>query len=391
MFDKISKISFCTLFLLTLIVPLVTTNLKKNTISTAENRTLAQMPSIYTDYNGVINENFYTEFENWINDNIGFRSELVRANAEIQYNVFDVLANSSDMYLGPKGEINYATLSMLTDYQHKNLYSEEDLTQIANGFRKLNDYLENKNIQLYYYQCWDKHSIYPEYFPNTVIQYGDKSKTDQIVEALENKTSINVISPKETLIKEKENFTTYSKYGDATHWTQRGAYCGYRELMNAINANNDNVYKVLEEDDYNISLTDQGVTLFGGIHKRDMLENFSIINPAAEIQNERLTLYADDERHSYRVNESVNNNTRLLIMGDSYFDIFIVDDIAESFHETIMIWGDYDSDIFSVIDEYNPDIVIVENAERCDRSTAFINSVNNYQNYKKILTDERLV
>ena len=32
---------------------------------------------------------------------------------------------------------------------------------------------------------WDKQSIYPEQFPNTINQYGEKSKTEQLVENLE--------------------------------------------------------------------------------------------------------------------------------------------------------------------------------------------------------------
>lgn len=65
----------------------------------------------------------------------------------------------------------------------------------------------------------------------------------------------------------------------------------------------------------------------------------------------------------------------MLIIGDSYFNSFIYDDIAESFHETILIWGDYVGDIQNIIDSYNADIVIVEAAERCDRTDGIIAGV----------------
>ena len=373
-----------------LVIPLLTTNLKKDTISTAENRTLTQMAELYNE-GGSLNKNFNSDFEAWINDNIGFRSQMVINNSKIQYYLFNVLANNSDMYLGPNGEFNYANKDMLTDYQHLNLKSDEALNQLAEGFQYANDYLKEKGIQLYYFQCWDKHSIYPEYFPTSVIQYGNESKTDEIVQTLTEKTNVVVVSPKQELIKGKNEFETYSKWGDSTHWTQRGAFIGYQLLLNTINQYNGNSFKVLHEDDYNITLKDMGSTLFGGIHKECMLENFQIINPQAYLTNEKLTVHSDDHRHRFFTNNFVDNKTRVLVLGDSYINSFILDDIAESFYETLIIWGDYTSDFEEIVDAYQPDIVIVENAERCDRTGAFAStllqikanaSVNNYGTMK---------
>lgn len=374
MFSKISKIIFIILFLSMLTVPLLTTNLKKNTISVAENRTLAQMPELYNK-DGTRNLDFNSGFELWINDNIGFRSNMVTANAKMQYYLFNLLPNNSDMYLGPNGEFNYAVYDMLKDYQHLNLYSEEYLDDMADSYQYISDWLEAQGKQFYYYQCWDKHSIYPEYFPDTVIQHGETSKTDEIVSALKEKTSVNVISSKQTLIDKKADYDTYSRWGDAAHWTQRGAYIGYLELMDAINSNNGNKYCVLKESDYNITVIDQGTTIFGGIHKKDMLENFDIKKPKAVLTNEKLSLYNENRDHKFLTNNRVDNDTRVLILGDSYFDVYILDDIAESFYETLIIWGDYSWDIGNIIEEYNPDIVISENAERCDRTSVMIAGV----------------
>lgn len=374
MFSKISKITFIVLFLSMLTVPLLTTNLKKNTISVAENRTLAQMPELYNK-DGTRNLDFNNDFELWINDNIGFRSNMVTSNAKMQYYLFNLLPNNSDMYLGPNGEFNYAVYDMLKDYQHLNLYSEEHLDEMADSYQYISDYLEAQGKQFYYYQCWDKHSIYPEYFPDTVIQHGETSKTDGIVSALKEKTSVNVISSKQTLIDKKADYDTYSRWGDAAHWTQRGAYIGYLELMDAINSNNGNKYRVLKESDYNITVTDQGSTIFGCIHKEDMLENFDIKKPKAVLTNEKLSLYNENRNHKFFTNNHVDNDTRVLILGDSYFDVYILDDIAESFYETLIIWGDYSWDIGNIIEEYHPDIVISENAERCDRTYGMIDGV----------------
>lgn len=378
MFSKISQIVFCVLFIFMITIPLLTTNLRNNAISQAENRMLTQKAEIYNE-DGTINTEFTSDFEEWIDDNIGFRSQMIVINARIQYYLFDVLSNNSNTYLGPNGEFNYATAPMIRDYQHLNLYTEGRLEKIANSFQYINDYIENKGAQFYYYQCWDKHSVYPEYFPDTVLQYGDISKTDAIISALEEYTSVNVISPKQDLIDGKETYSTYCKWGDSSHWTQRGAYIGYLKLMEEINTNNEIQYEVLTENSYNITMTDQGSLLFGGIHKEELLENFEIKEPKAVLTNEKLTVYSDDERHRFYTNDAVDNNTRLLIIGDSYFGSYILDDLAESFYETIIIWADYCEDIQTIIDTYDADIIVYESAERLDRTPEIINGAEAMQ------------
>ena len=373
---KILKIIFVILFFGMILLPLAKTNLEPEKVSESENRKLAAPAKLY-DENGDFNTNFTSDFETWINDNIGFRSELVIQNAKMQYYMFHVLANNTDMYLGPNGEINYATSAMLLDYQHNNYYSEDELKEITAGYQKYKDYVEEKGAQFYYYQCWDKHSIYPEQFPDTVYQYGDLSKTDLVNQAILEDTDVCLISPKEELIAAKKDYQTYSVAGDPTHWTQRGAYIGYLKLMNTLNQYAEKPYKVLQEEDYDIATVDQGTTLFGGIHRIELLENFQIKNPAAVLTNEKLTLYSEDQRHRFFTNDRVDNDTRLLIIGDSYFDSFLLDDLAESFHEVLIIWGDYLGDFQHVVDEYDADIVIVEAAERVDRSMVIANGASN--------------
>lgn len=368
MFEKISKRIFIIFFIIMISIPIITINLQKGKISEAENRRLAYPPEFYNE-DGTKNANFISDFERWFNDNLGFRSVLVRQNAKIQFYLFNVLSNNSDTILGPNGELNYATDRIIQSYQHLDLRTDEELQSYCEGFQCANDYLSERGIQLYYFQCWDKQSIYPEYFPTTVLQYGDISRTDQKIVALMNNTTVHIISPKNDLIANKEKYDTYSKWGDATHWTQRGAYIGYKLLMTEINRNNQGKYRVLDEEDYNITVTDQGSTLFGGIHKEDLEENFDIKNPKAYQTDEApqwLSNWAYKSRLIY-FNDSVNNDDTLLILGDSYFDNFLYDDFAESFHKVVFVWGDYGTDFVEVVDYYNPAIVVVENAERVDR------------------------
>ncbi|WP_370770914.1 hypothetical protein [Eubacterium ramulus] len=375
MFKKILRMLFIVSFCSIIGIPLITTNFQQDKVSESENRKLTAMPKLHND-DGSLNENFTSDLESWINDNIGLRSQMVIANAKIQFYGFNVLANNSDMLLGPNQELNYATNDIIADYQHEDLKTQDKLNQIASSYQRVSDYLEQRGIQFYYFQCWDKQSIYPEYFPKTVKQFGDVSKTDQIIATLKTRTTVDVISSKELLIDAKKEYDTYSVWGDPTHWTQRGAYLGYRMLMEEINAKNQNKYKILSANDYNIEITDQGYTVFGGIHKKDMLEDFEVKDPQAYLSDEEprfLSEWANKSRTIY-YNDKVDNNDTLLILGDSYFDNFLYDDFAESFHRVVFIWGDYAEKLEQLVDYYQPSIVINENAERCDRTEVMISA-----------------
>ena len=153
--------------------------------------------------------------------------------------------------------------------------------------------------------------------------------------------------------------------------------------MEAINADSKIHYKILQESDYEISKKNLGKKLFGSISKEDMLESFQIKEPKAVLTNEKLKKYKGLYRHRYYTNKTVDNNTRVLIIGDSYFHEFIVDDLAESFHEVILIWVGYVANIKKIIRAFPADIVIIESAERSPKFKRIIEAGKEILNSRK--------
>lgn len=228
--NKTFKVIFLVFSALFLLLPVIFFNRKNNTVSETEKRYLASKPVLYSA-DGVLNLHFVLDFEKWINDNIGFRSLMTGMNVKIKYYLFDTIDNNSDMYLGAHGELNYATADMILDYQHNNLYSEEYLEQYAKSMKIISDFVKSRGADFYYLQFWDKHSVYPEHFPKTVISHGNNSKTDGMIDALLGYTDVRVINPKDCLISAKSKYDTYSVWGDPSHWTPRGAYLTYIQVM----------------------------------------------------------------------------------------------------------------------------------------------------------------
>ena len=381
---KKQNILFAAAFLLVLFIPVITTNRENGGLSKDENRYLARRATLVKD-DGSLNEAFASDFENWINDNIGLRSVLVRLNAGLQYRVFGNLSSagtgSSDFYLGPNGEFNYAEKEMLVDYQHKNLYSQEQLDETAAAYQKIKDTLEARGIRYIYLQCRDKHSIYPEQFMTSVNQYGEESLVDQVMKNLKANTTVEVIDTTGVLKEGKTEGETFGRYTDPSHWTEFGAYLAYRQLMEELNRGAGRAasyknectensvepatkYRVLEPEDYDIEPVDMGTTLYGGIHERDVQPCYRIKNPGA-VEDDLQITPLEGTGHRIFTCDKAGNDEVVLIIGDSYVENYILDDIAESFGKTIFVWGDYSDRFMDFVELYKPTIVINENAERC--------------------------
>jgi len=380
MFQKIERIVFVVSFFLLLVIPLLFMNRVTGAISESENRVLASSANLFSG-DGSINPSFSTDFENWFDDNLGFRDLFVKANGVIKYYLFDEINGNP---LGPNGEL--ATIYDLEDYQHKNLYSEEGLNEVVGAYNTIYDYLDSQGIQVYYMQCWDKHSIYPEQFPDTIQIYGDMSKSDQVENALLTDAKMEVIPIKEKLLQAKTKYPVYGTWSEPWHWVHRGALIAYEDLMARINENNNNKYDVIKENEFHSSMIDVGQKYFGIIHQKDMEEVFGIEEPKALSMPEKLTYRPEggiSEQTAYYENNAVDNDDTVLILGDSYFYGYtVLEAIAESFHKTIMFSGSaaQGDQLFLIIDTYKPDLVIIENAERCnyryDEAVATANQIH---------------
>ena len=356
---------FVFVFFLIIILPLVFFNTKNDVRSDLENRMLANKPKFRIEHQ--INPNFQKDFEKWFNDHIGGRTKLVKINSKLHYYIFNELPGG--MRIGNNGQL--APFADLNDYQHKNLVTEEKAKEYAATYQTFSNFLSDLGIQVYFMQLWDKHTIYPEYYPSDSVikKFGNISLSDQIEKAISENTDMNIIHVKNALIKEKCNHPTFGKWNEPWHWNMRGEYTAYKLLMNSINSNNNNKYKTLDEhEDFNISMVDMGQTI-NGVHQVDLSESFVIKKTKAKRNDSYLTYIPKlGELHQgYYVNNDVDNKDTLLIMGDSYVNWWMFPQLAESFHKTVMFDANslIDDQLVRTVDAYNPNIVFFENCERC--------------------------
>jgi len=357
---------FITMYMLLLLLPLLFVNRDKDAVTMQENRPLAAFPSLRI--NGKPNLEFTTRLDNYLNDRSGFRNQLISLNGLMQYHVFKRMEKGEQYRLGPDGEFNGVD-GVVELYQHKNLLDEKELLEITGAFDTIDDYLQKRDCDFYYMMCYGKESIYPEYFPQSVLQYGNVSRTDQVIDALTEDTDVKVVGLKEAFTENKDKYEVYSKYGDPVHWTPRGAFIGYTELIRTINESGTE-YPCLTEDDFDITITDQGMEYFGGVKRSNMSEDFVLKDSSRKAQyleGEAIIKYPSvPEGKSYDyVNPESGNDTKALVVCNSFIiNYHVREDIAQSFGETLLIWSDISPDAVHWIEEFDPDIVIFESAER---------------------------
>ena len=365
MFKKINNIIFVVLFLGVFFLPFLFTRWESGGVSEEENRNLAAFPALTVD--GDFNLSFTKDFETWFMDHMGFRQDMITVNKTMMQEVFDRSLTTSDWKTGKTGDSIYATSDIIKDFAHVNLRTPENVANIGQCYQEVSDWLERKNIPFYYVQCVDKHTIYPERFIASVKQIGTVSKTDQIMTYLQENTTVNAIYLKDVLSESRGQYDVFSHWGDPTHWTYRGAYISYRHMMERINQDMAEPLKILEERDYDITFEINE----GPNGETEQVEVFTVKDPKAQkadvsVMGEWSTNY----RHSVWENPDAGNDKRLLVIGDSYFNDYVLDNVAESFSQVWMIWGDYTVSLPEIVELYQPDMVIYECAERVERNWA---------------------
>ena len=343
---------------------------KDGRVSSMENRTLAKYPSVRLE-DGSMNREYLAQFEEWINDNLRGRAAMVEVNSALQYELFDRIVKS-DVMEGKEHWLFVNDPDMIMDYQNLNLLSEQELEQYVENMQGISDYLKERGIAFYYLQCYSKSSIYPEKYVDGIKRIGNVSKADQIVNALQEETDVAQILVKEPLLEQADELI-YFQYVDTLHWNEKGSYIGYQVLMNKLQEDFPQI-SILQESDYDIVEEERTMDLYG--YEYPMTE----MCPVYRIKNQKATeitettqerwgfLHYREHTHNY-TNPSCGNDLKILLIGDSFIRMFLKDDIAESFSETLSIDWINMSILDEVIEEYQPDIVVLESAQSALKDT----------------------
>lgn len=197
-----------------------------------ENREFATRPRLTIDSY----KTYAEEYEEYFNDSIPFRNNLVTLNTAIDYFVFN-RSTSTRVTVGKDNWLFYVYTEdgdPIGCYQGTNLFSNEELEAMAQNCLEVQAYLNEQGKEFIIFVAPNKERIYYDKMPK---QYGlpaDTYQALQVVEYLRNNTDIRVVYPYDELMQAKESLEQNIYYKTDTHWNWIGGYVGTTALMREL-------------------------------------------------------------------------------------------------------------------------------------------------------------
>jgi alginate O-acetyltransferase complex protein AlgJ len=198
----------------------------QQSVSISEKRTLAELPKLRRKTIST----FPTGFENFFNDHLFKRTEMVALRNFAKYSVWGTSGND-DVIVGKAGWLYLASEGSVGIARHEQLFTQQELEHWRDVLYQRKNWLAAKGIKYLFVVAPDKPSIYPEYMPPKLSPVHSQSKLDQLTAYLRHYPDIPFVSLADPLRAQKDMGTLYLKTD--SHWNQLGAYLGYKTVIDA--------------------------------------------------------------------------------------------------------------------------------------------------------------
>lgn len=222
--DRVTKWkwTFLGIMLALLVMPLLFCS--NAALSVAEKRRLAEFPSLC--HNGALNKDFPKGLERWFNDHFGGRSAALDGYASINQHMNSIVAMGPGRWNKRTGWVFKATGVSRP---------EVDARGVAE-LARFRDWLGEQGVALYLVVVPDKERVCAQEADSVGVAL-DRDGLAAWREALSDVLGNRLILPVDELMDEQAKACVYFK--TSHHWTQHGAFLGWRLLGAAMLANGD--------------------------------------------------------------------------------------------------------------------------------------------------------
>lgn len=288
-------------------------------------------------------------FENYFNENFGFRDKLIVMNNNLV--IFTIgYSRQARVVLGHNGWLYYE--EGLVDNWRRPPYAQEELADIKRNTVAIKDRLAASGIHYVTVIAPDKHNIYSKYLPNDFREIALNPRAAQRVEYLKKNSDVPVVHLKSQLQIAGSKYPTY--YKTDTHWNSYGSFIGYQELMKELKIKFPNL-EPLELDDFDIVVTPRK----GG----DMAKNLALVD---KFDDEEITLILKDEVKARKLTPDKKLRKAIVYL-DSFFDpgySWSTLQFLNHHFDVVLQFPNRDAYDFEKIEKEKPDVVIYEVVER---------------------------
>lgn len=241
------EIVFLCIFFAMLLIP--TSNINQDKVSKAENRNLATWKALINK-KGELNYTFGKDFEKWFNDRFAGRLELTNLHIKYMYYINKIANNNKGSLVKSS---NFAFFRW--HLPNENVLPEKNIKSVAESLTKLDSYYKSQGIDLYVLIVPYNAYIYTQntgYYNKQSKKYIKKINNN--INELKTASTAKITYPYNELLEGSKTEYTYFKTDH--HWTDYGAFIGYRELFKHITQNHTNI-KPLNENNFTITYSKQ--------------------------------------------------------------------------------------------------------------------------------------
>lgn len=194
-----------------------------------ENRQLAQLPELNFSFQSL--PEFPQKFETYYNDNFGGRQVLIRWHNLAKVKVFGI-SPVDRVAIGKEGWLFYADSTVIQDYRASHPFTPEQLDRWQRILEERRDWLAGRGIHYLFVIVPNKHTLYPEFLPDSFQRLGRESRLDQLVNHLRARSDIAILDLRETLRSAKQSDRVYHR--NDSHWNKPGVFAAYHKIMKTL-------------------------------------------------------------------------------------------------------------------------------------------------------------
>lgn len=283
----------------------------------------------------------------------GFREKLNTFSQNLRFFILhDKLFNY--VYTDDGSWWDYVENRAIDDYQNTIPFTEAELSTLQAKLDYFETLLAEQGIKLYVLIAPNKPTIYPEAISVDFKKKTEVSRLDQLLEYQMHHGHLKLIDVRPVLLQNKAKLDLYQTAG--THWTTLGSYFGYQALFGRISMD---FPGMTPRDLSEYVLVNQSSDL-GDLPRR--AGNLAVPETfvALELINKPSIRYSTIDNMICATNTNLNLPTAV-IYRDSFFTA-LIEHVTPHFSEVVMISSFIVEK--NLIDTENPDIVILEYAER---------------------------
>ena len=321
----------------------------------AENRELAAFPHLSGTIDSIAR--YADDFSRWFEDHFGLRSTLVRWYGESRLFLLGV-SPSTAVVNGRDDWFFYADDKALEDYMSEDPLTPEGIANWREALVRARAWLQARHIAYVFLIAPDKHFVYPEQMPPTILRVSAMSRTDQLYGGLQDTGFVVDVRP--ALLAAKARERIYFKTD--THWNDRGALVAYQAIINAVRAQAPAVPAPWTREDFApVTRVTEGGDLAAMMGLKRVLREEDLALEPKRPRLSRVVEPAGAEKMAEEgrlVTEIPGSSLpRAVILRDS-FTSRLVPFLSEHFSRAVYLWqNDFDA---QVVEEEHPDVVIQE-------------------------------